>query len=143
MLVSARGGRAFGALVVAAAAWATQAVAAPPVSVPGSTICKPFSGGEWANPYPPHEVGNHYQVFLLGKAFTCASAGKYVKTFVTEHIKPMSPTGSPEGVVKHGPKGYKCRSGIGYTGTAYQGQCNIPNGGVKASGFSWSPYKDS
>ncbi len=108
--------------VVAAAVGALMVVSFADAGLPGSKTCKPFVGSKWVNPYPPHEVGHHYQIIVIGKAFTCASAKTYVVKFIAEKIKP-SKSEPGIGVVKGGPSGYKCTSGISNIKTAYQGNC--------------------
>ncbi len=127
-------------LVAAFGAYASSA--RTHVSIPTPKTCKPFVGGRWANPYPPHEVGDHFQVTVTGKAFTCTSAGKYVRKFVAEKIKP-SPKLPGVGYVADGPAGYVCTSGVGYTHTAYQGSCRAKKQTLTSSSFTWGPYKDS
>lgn len=111
--------------------------------IPGSTTCKPFVATKWANPYPPHEVGDHYQIFLLGKFFSCKSASAFVHKFIAEKIKNTAKLGMPDGVVSGGPAGFVCTSGIGYTGTAYQGHCMAKKPTISSPSFSWGPYNDS
>jgi hypothetical protein len=139
------GVRLAGALVVstlAVSAFAASGLADKPGLLPGTTICTPFVGSKWVNPYPPHEIGDHYQIIVAGKAFTCKSALPYVVKFIAEKIKAPK-TGPPIGTVKGGPAGYKCTSGIGNTGTAYQGQCMAPHPAPGSSSFTWSPFNDS
>jgi hypothetical protein len=132
------------ALVIAAVAafGASASSARPQVSIPTPKTCKPFVGGKWANPYPPHEVGDHYQVTVTGSVFTCSSAGKYVRKFIAEKIKP-SPKLPGIGYVSGGPAGYVCTSGVGFTHTAYQGGCRAKKQTLTSSSFTWGPYKDS
>ena len=110
--------------------------------LPGSTTCKPFVGTRWVNPYPPHEVGDHYQIVVVGKSFTCASAQRYVVKFIAEKIKPLKSMPAI-GAVTGGPVGYKCTSGISNIHTAYQGNCLAQHPTLTSSSFSWGPYKDS
>lgn len=110
--------------------------------IPGTTTCKPFTATKWVNPYPPHEVGHHYQVTVTGTAFTCKTADAYVVRFVAQKIKPLKsmPT---EGKVAGGPAGYRCTSGIAHNGTAYQGNCLAIPSSSAMSQFTWGPYNDS
>ena len=110
--------------------------------LPGTTSCKPFAGTKWVNPYPPHEVGDHYQIIVVGKSFTCASAKHYVVKFIAEKIKPLKSMPAI-GAVSGGPAGYKCTSGISNIHTAYQGNCLARHPTLTSSSFSWGPYKDS
>jgi hypothetical protein len=132
---------AAGGLTLAAAAASTSA-GAQSGGIPGTTTCKPFTASKWVNPYPPHEVGKHYQVTVDGTAFTCKVADAYVVKFVAQKIKGSSqmPT---IGKVTGGPAGYKCTSGIANNHTAYQGNCQSLNPGANPSGFNWGPYNDS
>lgn len=107
-----------------------------------STTCKPFTATKWVNPYPPHEVGKHYQVTLTGTAFTCKTADALVVKFVAEKIKASKSTPTI-GKVTGGPAGYKCTSGIANNHTAYQGNCLSLNQSLSSSSFSWGPYNDS
>ena len=110
--------------------------------MPQTTTCKPFTASKWANPYPPHEVGKHYQVVITGSAFTCKTADAYVVKFVAEKIKPLKSMPG-DGAVTGGPAGYKCTSGISNIHTAYQGTCIPPHPALSSSLFTWGPYKDS
>lgn len=144
-MTESRWGSCLAAAVVTSALIASvvpaSGLADKPGLIPGTTLCTPFVGTKWVNPYPPHEVGEHYQVVVTGKGFTCKSTHPYVVKFIAEKIKPnLTPlTGS----VKGGPAGYKCTSGIGNTRTAYQGQCIASKPTPSSSSFSWSPYNDS
>jgi len=130
-------------IIVALVAGAVVAVGvADAGGLPGSTTCKPFVGAKWVNPYPPHEVGKHYQIVVIGKAFTCTSAKRYVVKFVTEKITPLKSMPAI-GAVTGGPVGYKCTSGISNIHTAYQGNCLMLHPTPTSSSFSWGPYKDS
>jgi len=122
----------------------SQLSARPVGGIPGTTTCKPFVGTKWVNPYPPHEVGHHYQITIDGTGFTCKSAAVYVKKFIAEKIKSTAKIGLPEGTVTGGPPGYVCMSGISYkTDTAYQGHCTAKKATVTSSSFVWGPYNDS
>jgi hypothetical protein len=127
------------ASILAASILAAQSCAS---GIPGSTDCKPFVAAKWQNPYPPHEIGKHYQIILVGKVFSCSSAFAYVKKFILEKIKPEK-TMPAIGLVTGGPSGYNCTSGISYTHAAYQGNCIQKNPTPSSSSFSWGPYNDS
>ncbi len=122
---------------------APASFARPLAGIPGSTTCKPFVGAKWVNPYPPHEAGDHFQIIVTGKAFSCKSAAVYVHGFVAEKIKPSPKLVGGLGYVTGGPAGYVCTSGIGHTGTAYQGNCRAKRPTPGSSSFTWGPYKDS
>lgn|GEM_PF-5749366 len=109
---------------------------------PGSTTCKSFTGPKWVNPYPPHEVGHHYQVIVIGTSFTCTAADAYVVKFIAQKIKPLK-SNPLDGKVTGGPAGYKCTSGIANNHTAYQGNCLNLDTTLSSSSFSWGPYNDS
>jgi hypothetical protein len=145
-MFGSQSGRLAGATVAGFAALcalgASASVGSPAAGVPGTTTCKPFVGTKWVNPYPPHEVGKHYQVVVIGKSFTCASAKRYVVKFIAEKIKPLKLTPGI-GAVTGGPVGYKCTSGISNIHTAYQGNCLARHPTPTSSSFSWGPYKDS
>jgi hypothetical protein len=111
-------------------------------SIPGVTLCKSFVSAKWQNPYPPHEIGDHFQAQVSGKAFTCATADAYIKKFIVQKIKPEK-TMPQIGLVAGGPKGYTCSSGISYTHQAYQGSCKLAHATPTSSWFSWGPYNDS
>ncbi len=111
--------------------------------IPQSTTCKPFTATKWVNPYPPHEVGKHYQVVVTGTAFTCKIANALVVKFVAEKIKASSRLMPTIGKVTGGPTGYKCSSGIANNHTAYQGNCLSLHPSLSSSSFSWGPYNDS
>jgi hypothetical protein len=128
--------------VVAAVGVLTGVGIANAAGLPGSTTCKPFVGRKWVNPYPPHEVGNHYQIVVVGKTFTCVSAKRYVVKFIAEKIKPLKSMPAI-GAVTGGPAGYRCTSGISNIHTAYQGNCLARHPTPTSSSFSWAPYKDS
>jgi hypothetical protein len=122
---------------------ATPAFGANPNGgIPGTTTCKQFTATKWVNPDPPHEVGKHYQVQLIGTAFTCKVADALVVKFVAEKIKPLKSMPAI-GKVTGGPAGYKCTSGIANNHTAYQGNCLSLHPTPSSSSFSWGPYNDS
>jgi hypothetical protein len=129
-------------LALVAAFGATASWASPAAGVPGVTTCKSFVATKWTNPYPPNEVGDHYQILVSGKTFTCKTAFAFVKKFVAEKIK-LDPKLRIVGLVTGGPSGFVCSSGIGKTGTAYQGHCMVKHPTPSSSWFSWGPYKDS
>jgi hypothetical protein len=145
-MVGWQSGRLAGATVAGLAALcalgASASLGAPAGGLPGSTTCKPFVGTKWVNPYPPHEVGKHYQIIVVGKSFTCASAKSYVVKFIAEKIKPLK-TMPAIGAVSGGPAGYKCTSGISNIHTAYQGNCLAIHPTPASSSFSWGPFNDS
>jgi len=111
--------------------------------IPGSTVCKVFVGHKWQNPYPPNEVGKHYQVTVVGTAFSCKSADAYVKKWVATKVKPSKQFGPTTAKLSGAPSGYRCTSGISKIGTAYQGNCLVVGGPLNSSSFSWGPYNDS
>lgn len=111
--------------------------------IPGTTTCKPFVGTKWVNPYPPHEAGDHFQITVTGRAFSCRSAAVYVTKFIAEKIKASPKLIGGLGYVTGGPAGYVCTSGIGHTRTAYQGSCRAKQPTTNSSSFTWGPYKDS
>ena len=119
------------------------AAASHPGALPGTTVCDPFVGATWVNPYPPNEKGKHFQVIVSGKTFTCKVADAYAKRFVALKIKNTAKFGMPDGTVPGGPKGYDCTSGISHIGTAYQGHCMVPKPTPDSPWFSWGPYNDS
>jgi hypothetical protein len=134
--------KAFGlAALVAVGLWGAAAQVAS--GLPASKLCKPFSGPKWVNPYPPHEVGHHYQINVVGTQFTCTTAAVYVKHFIAEKIKSTAKLGVGTGPVTGGPTGFVCSSAIGYTGTAYQGRCEAKHFTLTSSSFNWGPYNDS
>jgi len=145
-MIGSQSGRLAGATVAGLAAICALGVSAsfgsPAAGPPGAATCKPFVGTKWVNPYPPHEVGDHYQVIVIGKFFTCASAKHYVVKFVAEKIKPLKSMPAI-GAVSGGPAGYKCTSGISNIHTAYQGNCLALHPSLTSSSFSWGPYNDS
>ncbi len=122
---------------------ASASAARPLAGIPGTTTCKPFVGTKWVNPYPPHEAGDHFQITVTGKAFSCTSAAVYVRRFIAEKIKASPKLIGGLGYVTGGPAGYVCTSGIGHTGTAYQGNCRAKLPTTGSSSFAWGPYKDS
>ena len=130
------------ALLAAGALFAVLAGPSSASGIPGSTDCKPFVAAKWQNPYPPHEIGKHYQIILVGKGFSCSSAFTYVKKFILEKIEPEKAMPAI-GLVTGGPKGYNCTSGISYTHKAYQGNCIQKNPTPSSSSFSWGPFNDS
>jgi hypothetical protein len=140
-----RSAGATAALVLAAAVAVSVLGMAPQAAdgLPASTLCKPFSGPKWANPDPPHEVGHHYQINVVGTQFSCKSAAVYVKHFIAEKIKATAKLGAGAGPVTGGPSGFVCTSAVGYTGTAYQGHCDAKHFTLTSSSFSWGPYNDS
>ncbi len=95
------------------------------------------------NPYPPNEVGHHYQVVVSGKGFTCKTADPYAKKFIKERLENTATLGVPSGVVSGGPKGFKCTSGIAKNGIAYQGGCIALHPTPSTSSFTWGPFNDS
>jgi hypothetical protein len=121
---------------------AAAAAASGGSGIPSVTTCKPFVGAKWVNPYPPHENGDHFQVQVSGKAFTCATADAYTKKFIVEKITPEKSMPG-DGAVADGPKGYNCTSGISYIKTAYQGSCHAAKQTLDSSWFDWGPYNDS
>ncbi len=128
---------------VACALGVSASSARPLAGIASTTTCKPFVGTKWVNPYPPNNAGDHYQITVTGKRFTCKSAAIYVRKFIAEKIKPAPKLIGGLGYVKGGPAGYICTSGIGHTGTAYQGNCRASKPTLTSSSFTWGPYKDS
>ena len=141
-MFGSQAGRLTGLTVTGLAALCALGASASFGGLPGTTSCKPFVGTKWVNPYPPHEVGDHYHIIVVGKSFTCDSAKRYVVKFIAEKIKP-SKSMPAIGAVSGGPAGYTCTSGISNIHTAYQGNCLATHPTLGSSSFSWGPYNDT
>jgi hypothetical protein len=122
--------RAIALILAASAALFLAATAAPATAE--NKVCTPLTGYTW---HHGGKSGNKYNWEVVGTAFTCGNAKRWVLKLLAESV-----SGTGRVPLHGGPSGYHCIGNLlDAKGHPYYGMCYQHTIAFPKNGISWSP----